>query len=140
LIETKTEIAKEKRMAASSQNEHLELDLEHKRMELLEKQAKLLKELTGTVPQTIIDSIVKIGANAAALSAVVHSQLSLDRPNKRRLEEVDALQTSAFAKRGETIIHLRRHQLVRWRKQAVVLSSSPHQRSSTNKVPLFTSI
>ncbi len=128
-------------MAASSQNEHLELDLEHKRMELLEKQAKLLKELTGTVPQTSIDSIVKIGANAAALSAVVHSQLSLDRPNKRRLEEVDALQTSAFGKkRRDKIIHLRRHQLVRWRKQAVVLSSSPHQRSSTNKVPLFTSI
>jgi hypothetical protein len=81
-----------------------ELDImEHKRiidsnndsMKSLEKQATLLKELTGRVPQTIIDSIVKIAENTA-VSAVMHSQLNLDRARKRRLEEVDALQASAF--------------------------------------------
>jgi hypothetical protein len=114
LLDTKTEPAKEKRMAAVSREERLdELDImEHKRiidsnndsMKSLEKQATLLKELTGRVPQTIIDSIVKIAENTA-VSAVMHSQLNLDRARKRRLEEVDALQASAFGNKRHRSVY-----------------------------------
>jgi hypothetical protein len=100
LLHAKAELAKEKllaiRVAASSQKGCMELDWENKVMEGLEKKAKLLLELTGEVPKELIDSIKKITANAA-LSAVVQSEASLDRVNKRRLEEADIFNTPADA-------------------------------------------